>query len=260
MDERDRNVPDYRKHGASLVGSYFINNIPYENMALPTIGLDGDLAVFMQTITLYESVSALEKMNTREDVKPIQMTIPPELYSEIEKPIRIKNPRFKLISAKKLVSSTFISQALTSIRSRFLDFMMELDEQFGQNVSLDDLREKNEKINSIVNHYIINNSGDGALINTGSNSKINNNVEVRKGDFNSLSKKLAENLVDSEDINELEKILSNDEPNVNKKLFGVNTNAWISKMLAKTLDGTWAVGTGTAGTLLAEAIKVFYGW
>lgn len=260
MEGRGENVPRYRKHGASLIGSYYIGYTPYDNMPLPTVGLSEDLADFMRTMILYDSVSSLEKLNVREDTNLIAMVLPPELSFYIEKAIRSTNSGFRLVSAKKTTSSTFISQALTSIRSKFLDFMMELDEQFGQNASLDDLKEKKEKIDKIVNYYTIHNTGDGALINTGNNSKIDNDVKVRKGDFASLSKKLEENLVKIDDINDLQNILSDDIPDTDKKLFGIKTNVWITKMLAKTLDGTWTVTTGTAGTLLAEAIKLYYGW
>ena len=36
-------------------------------------------------------------------------------------------------------------------------------------------------------------------------------------------------------------------------------NNWIKKMMNKSLDGSWQIGIGTAGTLLADAIKGYYG-
>lgn len=132
MYERDKNVPAYRKHGASLVGSYYIYNIPFDNIPLPTSGLSAELFEFMNNVTLYESVSALEKMRIEGNTSPLSITVPPELCAAIEKPIRDTNPGFRLVKAKKVVSSALINQILTSIRSKFLDFILELDQQFGE--------------------------------------------------------------------------------------------------------------------------------
>jgi hypothetical protein len=100
----------------------------------------------------------------------------------------------------------------------------------------------------------------GKLSNTGNNVAITNNIDIFKGDIDSLVKDLINNDVSTEDAHELKNILSSDSPNENEKKFGEKTNKWISKMISKSLDGTWAIGIGAAGKLLADAIKAFYGW
>ncbi|GAB3890049.1 hypothetical protein [Spirosoma agri] len=97
---------------------------------------------------------------------------------------------------------------------------------------------------------------EGALINTGNEVRI----EVKKEDFESLAKKLRENQVSQQDIDELKTILKSDGLNKEKGTFGAETNGWITKMIAKSLDGTWQIGIGAAGGLLVEAIRTFYGW
>jgi hypothetical protein len=110
-----------------------------------------------------------------------------------------------------------------------------------------------------------NNSGvfqgqDGTLINTGNKAHIDSYIEVRKGKFENLSRKLKENHVPDEDIRELQSILDTDNPNQEKGIFGSNINTWISKMISKSLDGSWSISVGAAGELLADAIKGYYGW
>lgn len=260
MDERGENVPSYRKHGASLVGSYYIGYTAFNDIPLPTIGLEEKVGDFMRTVTLYDSISSLEKMSDESKSNKIGLTIPPELCFLIQSNIRKTNPHVKLVSAQKIASSTVISQSLTAIRSTFLDFMMELDAEFGGITNLDELKNRNEQITTIMNHTIINNSGDGALINTGNKAHIDSQIEINKGNIETLAQKLSDSHVAHEDITELQGILESDNPNQEKGTFGEKVNVWISKMISKSLDGSWAIGIGASGKLLADAIKAYYGW
>ncbi|QNF33097.1 hypothetical protein HUW51_10285 [Adhaeribacter swui] len=104
----------------------------------------------------------------------------------------------------------------------------------------------------------IHNQGDGNFINTGNNSSINNKVNIEKNNFDVLRKLLAENHLASFDIDELQNIID-EQPDAERRLFGPKVNSWIQKMLNKSLDGSWQVGIGTAGTLLAEALTKYYG-
>lgn len=90
----------------------------------------------------------------------------------------------------------------------------------------------------------------------------NNNVNytITEGSFDSLKNMLSKNGVSSGDISELKIILESEDPNYEKKIFGNLTNGWVSKMISKSLDGSWAIGIGTAGNLLADGIKAYYGW
>jgi hypothetical protein len=75
-----------------------------------------------------------------------------------------------------------------------------------------------------------------------------------------LAQKLSDSQVSQQDIEELKSILESDKPNQEKGILGDKTNGWITKMISKSLDGTWQIGVGAAGGLLVEAIKTFYGW
>lgn len=90
----------------------------------------------------------------------------------------------------------------------------------------------------------------------------NNNVNytITEGSFDTLKDMLSKNGVLGGDISELKTILESEEPNNEKKIFGNQTNGWVSKMISKSLDGSWSIGIGAAGKLLADGIKAFYGW
>ena len=42
--------------------------------------------------------------------------------------------------------------------------------------------------------------------------------------------------------------------------YGERVKAWMVKMTEKAIDGSWNIGVGAAGTLLAEGLKAFFGW
>lgn len=104
----------------------------------------------------------------------------------------------------------------------------------------------------------ITNNGDGNLINTGDNSNINATFTVNKGNQDILKKALQSHSVDNEDINKLLEVIDTEEP-VSKENFGDKVNKWVYTMMGKAMDGSWKVGIGAAGGLLAKAIANYYG-
>ena len=101
--------------------------------------------------------------------------------------------------------------------------------------------------------------GPNATIIVGDNNNVKSSY-VSKGNFDELKNLLANNNVSETDISELQIILDKEEPNTETEIFGTETNGWISKMVNKCLDGSWAIGIGAAGKLLADGIKAYYGW
>jgi len=101
--------------------------------------------------------------------------------------------------------------------------------------------------------------GNNATIIVGDNNqlKISN---VTKGNFEDLRNLFSKNNITDEDLNELKNILEQEQPNTEKEIFGKETNGWISRMVNKCLDGSWSIGIGAAGKLLADGIKSYYGW
>jgi hypothetical protein len=101
--------------------------------------------------------------------------------------------------------------------------------------------------------------GPNATIIVGDNNQVKSSY-VSKGNFEELKNLLANNNVSEVDINELQSILDKEQPDTETEIFGTETNGWISKMVNKCLDGSWAIGIGAAGKLLADGIKAYHGW
>jgi hypothetical protein len=68
---------------------------------------------------------------------------------------------------------------------------------------------------------------------------------------------LKRNMVADIDVQEISDIVIVEAPSNNT--FGSKAKTWTKKMLDKSIDGTWEVGIATAGGVLTEIIKKFYG-
>lgn len=102
-------------------------------------------------------------------------------------------------------------------------------------------------------------AGDGNIITTGNNNTISANMQVNKNDLGSLRKALDQLKVSTDDIEEIVKIVEVERPD-SSGTFGARTKGWLSKMLSKSVDGTWELGIATAGGVLTEILKHFFGF
>ena len=189
----------------------------------------------------------------------LEAVFPAELAAMMERNIKkMGNPFFQIVRARKYTSVNVVTQILSVIRSKLLDFMLKLDEEFGNVTELEELQKKNERISTIMNQTIIN-TGNGNVVNTGDKSKIKANISINKGDKNGLMQKLSEHSVSKTDYDELIEIIDTEIPDKKTGNLGNKVNGWIQKMIGKALDGSWQIGIGTAGNLLYELIQSYYG-
>lgn len=250
-------VPDYRVFGCNITGTYLNGNWRFSDQAFPTQGLPESIGDLYRTIEFKQSVEALESLN-RKGGGRLSLPCSAEMIAILQDSIRrMGNPYFQIIAAEKSIPANALSQVLSVVRSKLLDFMLKLDEEFGMVTDLNEMQKNNKRITSIMNQTIITN-GDGNVLNTGDSAKLDVKVTVKKMNKQSLSENLLKNGVDEEDVNKLLKVVDLESPNEDGK-FGTQVNAWVSSMLNKALDGTWQVSIGAAGGMLAEVIQHYYG-
>lgn len=255
-DETKEEVPKYRKTGARLLGSYYIGDTLFPNQDIPTHGLEERFGDSLRHLTVYDSVSYLESI-VNGDEDSIGLSLPPEMCGFIEQPLRKRNLRLKLISAQIIAPANIVNQILTSIRSKLLDFMSELNDEFGEDVDYSIFRKSPDKISRIM-YYTIN--GDGNIINSGDNSQINAEIKINKGSKETLSETLDTHNVDKSDIEDLLQIVDSEKDYVERyRKFGPSVSKWIQKMFGKAVNGSWQIGIGAAGSVLADAVEKYYG-
>ena len=184
------------------------------------------------------------------------------------------SPEFYRLLAKGLEKGLFIESAhvelgrsqivgiLAQIKSRLLDFILQVSSRLPSDITDAEAKSKSKEIgtSSLFQSAIF---GDNATIIVGDhNTQSVANVNIKAGDFASLAKFLRENDVSEPDIANLQNAIVEDEPNIDrlKRQTGPSVRAWMKAMLAKAVDTSWQIEIGVAGSLLASALGRYYGW
>lgn len=254
-------LTDYRKNIPSyLKGNYTNGNMKYTNQPIPTIGMDLEFQKILQSTEFYESITALANLINSTDSSTIGSHVKAEIVGLIgQNWINMGNPYLNLMSVTKIIGKNAIIEVVSKVRNKLLDFMLAIDQEFGNLTEITELRDRKNEITTIMNHTIINNSGDGNVLNTGDKAKIDAKIKITKGNKNELVRHLQENGISRVDAVELAEIIDTEEPNAETKIFGNKVSNWTKKMIGKAVDGSWNIGIGAAGSLIAEALGKYYG-
>lgn len=254
------NLPEYRKFGCHLIGVHINGNTKYTNQPVLVGGLGEEIEKILTTMEFFQSISTLENMLTKNGSGTLELALSAETTNIIQNNIRrMGNPYYQLLSAKKVIGISVVSEMLSTIRNKLLDFMLKLDEEFGNLTEIEELKTKQNEILNIMSQTIIHTSGDGNVVNTGDNSKLKVTIKVSKGNKEELRDHLLKNGINENDTNELIEIIDTETPNDLTKKFGEKVNTWITNVLGKALNGTWEIGIGTASTMIADALNSYYG-
>lgn len=253
-------LPNYRKCLGSITGTFINGNMQYNDQAVPTVGLKKEFETSLRAFNFNQSISTLETLKSDKKSSVLEHNFSAEVVGLIQANWRkMGNPWLQLVNCKKSIPANVVTDILSFVRNNLLDFMLKIDAEFGNITEIDELKTKQKEIATIMNQTIINNTADGNFVNTGDRAKITSTITITKGSKEELSKYLEEIGLTKEDTHELVQIIDTEGPDFEKKTFGQSVNAWTQKMLGKALDGSWNVGIGAAGNLIAEAIKSYYG-
>jgi hypothetical protein len=145
------------------------------------------------------------------------------------------------------------SQNINSeFRSRVLDLLEKL---------VDDERQEKMVNKQSTTSPQIHIAGLQAFLGDVSGSVITQSVQTSVSqDFGSLQKYLRSLGVEDADISELNQAISHDPLPEAKALLGERVAGWIGKMVTKSAQGLCKLSFGTAESLLANAIWLYYGF
>jgi hypothetical protein len=254
--DRD-SVPDYRVLPAQVLVN--ASNGAYRATAhhIPLAHLSEEQRTSIETARMDQSLAVLEKY-TEKDGGHLRAHIPMETYGLLGKNL---GNHYQIESAWSEISRDSLLQILVQVRSRLLDFMLELNDQFPS--ELDESQVK-ERIDTIDAENLFNNAifGDNTTILVGGgNTQTVTNVNV-KGDFEALANTLRENGVLESDVVALQSAIEQDEPAIDssKMEYGPAVKSWLQTMLSKAVDASWNIELGVASSLLATALNSYYGW
>lgn len=250
-------VPDYRVLSAQVLVNASNGAYRVTSHHIPMGHLDDKYREAIETARMDQSLAVLEKF-TENDNGHLRAHIPMESYGVLGKGL---DNYYQIEDAWSEISHTSVLQILIQVRSRLLDFVLELNDQFPAEMNDDQVK---ERINSMDTKNLFNSAifGNNTTILVGSsNSQTVTNINV-KGDFKALSQALEKSGVSTVDISSLKEALDLDLSIVNSdsKEFGPAVKSWLQMMLSKAVETSWNVELGIASSLLATALNSFYGW
>lgn len=249
-------LPAYRITQGSIIGDFINGRNQVSNYPLPLPEFGENMDNGIREFCLFDSAATLE-LFAKSDNPSLVLRFPDGMKRSLEDILRNTNgPYFQLLNIGLTVPIHFANQALSAAKDKLLEFMLEIEKEFGLETEIEDLKRNSSKVNYIM-ATTINNNGDGNLVNTGDHTKITASINISMGSKNQLEQILRDNSVEQADISELLAVIDTEVPTPSG--YGTKVNLWLQKMLAKSLDGSWQVGIGAAGTLLADAIKKYHG-
>lgn len=268
--EEGLEVPEYRKTLGTLLIDARAYLTEHSNLELPISMLESPFKEALQYLDVREGISAIENMGKEiiemnGDKKEFYRPVPMEMLHILQPALRQlykTNVSLNAVSAKIKGNSNIILEIPNSIRTRLLKLVMMIGEKFGYEIEITSFNEQRDENNKTILNFMntnITTSGDGNIINTGNEVEIDAKIIINKGNKEDLAKYLQDNGISEEDTSELIEIIDTEEPNAETKKFGEKVSDWTKKMIGKAVDGSWNIGIGAAGSLIAQAIGKYYG-
>lgn len=249
----DSQIPDYRHLNGHVKGNVTNGIYTQSKHPLPTLQLKPKTRESFERIPIPDSISAIEELASGEG--QLQRPIPLEanhLFNEV-----LTNG-YQVQLAWCDIGQGQLSQILTQVRSRLLDFLLELNEQL-DDISDDEGVRKigaSQQTASMFNNAIF---GDNVTIMVGNHNHQEIRNKINHGDFDSLANVLRENEVQEEQIEELRVAVAADgEVDHANDQLGPNVRSWIKGMLGRAVDASWQIELGIASNLLTAALMKFY--
>jgi len=247
-------VPDYRVLSAQVLVN--ASNGAYRATAhhIPMGHLEEEFRTSLKTARMDQSLAVLERFSENEEGR-LQAHIPMEAYGLLGKGL---GNGYQIEEAWTEISNDAVLQILTQVRSRLLDFTLELKDQFPDELTEQEVK---QKINKVDTESLFNNAifGDNTTILLGNgNAQTVSNKNIKKN-IKALVEKLTSEGISEESANEVAEIVSSEEATSVDEPLGKKARQWMIDNLKKAEDGSWKVGISVATDVLKNAVKQYYG-
>ncbi|EPE6903686.1 hypothetical protein K6U69_10505 [Vibrio alginolyticus] len=221
-------LPSYRVVHVSVLGN--VSNMAYRqtHQVLPMMHLDKSIREKLDTRFLTDSIAVISEYSKRDD---LQITIAPEYYPLLSKGL---SNGYQVETAWGMTSSGVMTQVLTEVNSRLLDFVLELSEKFPSEMDTEEMRSRAKEVgvSDLFNNAVF---GDNTTIVVGDSNTQNVRNSINRNDIHSLVEVLKQNKVSDADINALKLAIEKDQDTEEVKTgqFGKEVSSWMGTMVSK---------------------------
>ena len=247
-------LPEYRILHVTVRGNCSNGAYTHNSQTLPLMHLEQKIREKLDTTFLTQGIAVIEEYSRNDD---LHISIAPEFYPSLSKGL---GNGYQVERAWGENSAGAMTQVLTEVTSRLLDFVLDLSDKFPEELEISEMKERSKElgVSDLFNNAVF---GDNITILVGDSGRQEVNNSVVKNDFESLKSALLDSGLTQEDVDSLEVALESDKgSDVSNEAFGSNVSVWIGSMVSKAATTAWDVKVGAAGSLLATAIGKFYGF
>jgi hypothetical protein len=243
-------VPEYRKARAELRAKN-----PYHGL-IPLVIEDPRIADAICNVEIRDPLSSLIHLlaNHSSDRSSPIIPLTPQQTSFL-----MEGQGYAALTPVRTIAINKLAAIIDSVRTTILEWALTLEEQgiIGEGIRFSDA----ERDKAAASTGITIGNFQGILGNVSDSSIMQSfQMDVRRGDFESLKQYLKAQKVSDEDIQELETALKADGNLKSAGTFGERVGGWIGKLVSKAASGAWQVGVSTSSNLLAAGIRAYYGY
>ena len=248
-------LPEYRIIQTKVVGTVVNMAYRYQNFDLPTMHLEEKWRRRFNQARLGQSLGSLQRLQEG-DGQSIRFPVPVELTSLFTEALERGN---HVESAICVANISQIDNIFTQVRSRLLDFVLQLKGELG------DLPEEEVKPGApgtanAANLFHNAVFGDGATIVVGNNNVQHVNSHNKTGDMDDLLAVLRKAGVNEPELAGLQSAIAEDPKPTQQTGLGPQVRAWISRQFERAASAAWNIELGIAGGLLTTALQNYYGF
>lgn len=230
----------------------------YENQPIPLSHLTSEQRAWLEEARMTQSLAVLEKL-VGEGTGSLRGDIPPEFWSKLGEPLE---RGINILRAWTEVPAATVAGIFVQVRSRLLDFLLELNEEFPDDqVDGDEIKQRSSQIDAagMFTQAIF---GDNTTVVMGSaNTTSVSNTSLR-GNVSALADELRAHGLPETELQSLQVAIAEDKDTADAiaKRYGPKVSAWLERMLTKVAGVSWHVEMSVAANLLTTALQNYYGW
>lgn len=249
-------LPDYRKMPSESSGDFYgLFGSGVKNAHIPNSVIEEEHREILCNVYMFEPVTELEDLakNKKSEGNILKIPWPGDMIAYYQRKEIYQN-EMVLVSAWRIMTQQKLVGTLEIIRTRVLDFILEIEEELGLNAiskktTLKVINSEPEKIQQIFHNRIY-----GSNVMMGSARDITQQtMNINQGDIESLKNYLKELGIRKNYINELEEAIVED------KTKEQHPGPAVKRWLKKAGEFGLSIASNTLGQLLASAIAKYYG-
>jgi hypothetical protein len=201
---------------------------------------------------LGQLLTALEALAANDDA--ISKPVPMEMNGLLGK---VLGNSFHVERAWTEIPSASVRAVVANIRSKLLDFMLEIREQLGESTTDANMKDRAAQVDAAkLFHNAI--FGANTTINIGDYGTQVIRSHVHKGDWTALSSQLETHGVPRDEIEDLRKALDADQKAQTDAMQG-QTGKWLLNLMSKAAKGGLKIGMDVASTVVTKALTQYLG-